>query len=114
MRHDGILDALGDGTRRRIIGVIREAPHGVGEIADRLPVSQPAVSQHLRVLREAGLVRVEKRGRRRIYHLRAEGFEPLRQFVSSFWDDALGAFRTSFDKPVVPREGAGPPPREGE
>lgn len=96
MTHETILDALGDGTRRRIFGMIGDRPHGVSEIAAVLPVSQPAVSQHLRVLREARLVRVERVGRRRIYHLNASGLEPLRDYVSSFWDRALDAFGSSF------------------
>jgi DNA-binding transcriptional ArsR family regulator len=96
--HDTIFDALGDPTRRRIFGMIRQEPTGVGTIAGRLPVTQPAVSQHLRVLREAGLVSVEKRGRRRIYHVRPEGFEPLRAYVAAFWDGALEAFGSSFVK----------------
>lgn len=94
---DDILDALGDGTRRAILAMIRERQRSVGEIADALPVSQPAVSQHLRVLREAGLVEALKEGRRRIYRLRPEGFVPLREYVSSFWNPALESFRASFD-----------------
>jgi DNA-binding transcriptional ArsR family regulator len=96
VRHDAIFDALGDGTRRRIFGMIRRGPLAVGDIAGRLPVSQPAVSQHLRVLREAGLVEAETLGRRRIYRVRPEGFEPLRAYVSAFWDEALEAFGSSF------------------
>ena len=97
MRHDEILDALGDGTRRTILGMIRDRPRSVGELAAAVPVSQPAVSQHLRVLRDAGLVEAKKDGRRRVYHLRTEGFAPLREYVSSFWNQALDAFRASFD-----------------
>jgi len=96
MNHDIIFDALGDPTRRRIFGMIRESPRSVGEMARELPVSQPAVSQHLRVLRDAGLVQAEKVGRQRIYSVHPAGFEPLRRFVSAFWDDALGAFGDSF------------------
>ena len=95
---DGILDALGDGTRRTILGMIRERDRSVGELAAALPVSQPAVSQHLKVLLEAGLLHVHKDGRRRIYGLRPEGFAPLRAYVSSFWDQALDAFRASYDQ----------------
>lgn len=99
MHHDVLLDALGDATRRSIVQILRERPHAVGEIAARLPVSQPAVSQHLGVLRAAGLVEVEKQGRRRIYRLRPEGIEPLRAYTASFWQGALEAFRASFDEP---------------
>lgn len=97
MSHHEVLDALGDGTRRTILGMIRERARSVGEIAEALPVSQPAVSQHLRVLREAGLVEVEALGRRRIYRVSAGGFEPLRAYVSSMWDETLDAFRTSLE-----------------
>ena len=97
MHHDAILEALGDGTRRTILAMLRTRPHCVGELADALPVTQPAVSQHLRVLREAGLVTVRKEGRRRFHSLRAEGFEPLRSFVSSYWDQALESFQASFE-----------------
>jgi len=101
------LTALADPTRRRIVDHIRVRPRAVGELAELLPVSQPAVSQHLRVLREAGLVRVEPDGTRRIHHLRREGLEPLRAWVESFWDGALEAFRQSFDdpEPSSPRAG---------
>lgn len=94
--HHELLDALADRTRRDVFGLLGQRSLCVGELADRLPVSQPAVSQHLRVLLDAGLVRVEKRGRRRIYHVRAQGLEPLRRYVESFWDEALGAFQASF------------------
>ena len=86
------LDALGDGTRRRIFEMLRERPSSVGELARRLPVSQPAVSQHLRLLREAGLVDVTPEGRRRIYRLRPEGLAPLRAYLEGMWRDALEAF----------------------
>lgn len=98
MTPDRILDALGDGTRRRIFDMIRAEPLGVSEIAGRLPVSQPAVSQHLGVLREAGLAEVEKRGRRRIYRARPEGVEPLRDYLSAFWEEALDAYEASFEE----------------
>lgn len=97
MEPDTLFDALGDGTRRRILELVRLGPISVGEIAHRFPVSQPAVSQHLKVLLEAGLVGVMKVGRRRIYSLRPEGFEPLRRYASVFWDGALGAFESSFN-----------------
>ena len=93
------LDALGDATRRRIVELLRGRPRTVGEIAEALPVSQPAVSQHLKVLREAGLVRSERRGVRRIQHLDPAGLESLRAWVDSFWDGALEAYRSSFMDP---------------
>jgi DNA-binding transcriptional ArsR family regulator len=104
LRHGPILDALSDPTRRRILELIQARARSVGEVARMLPVSQPAVSQHLRVLREAGLVRADKRGRSRIYHLHAEGLEPLRQYVASFWEGALDAYRASFETPADTEE----------
>ncbi len=100
MIHNEILDALGDATRRTILSMVRDRSRSVGEIADALPVSQPAVSQHLAVLRDAGLVHAEKLGRKRIYHVDKEGLEPLRDYVSSFWDEALDAFQDSFQTPA--------------
>jgi len=97
MTYELILQALGDGTRRQIVELLRLAPRSVGELAGALPVTQPAVSQHLRVLREAGLVDAHPDGVRRIYFLRTEGLAPLRSYVDSFWGEALDAFRASFD-----------------
>ncbi|MEJ2204853.1 MAG: metalloregulator ArsR/SmtB family transcription factor [Gemmatimonadota bacterium] len=97
MEHGRTLHALSDATRRNILAMLRRRPHTVGELAARLPVSQPAVSQHLKVLRQARLVAVEKDGVRRIHHLSVEGLEPLRAYVASFWDEALGAYGRSFD-----------------
>lgn len=107
MKHDEILDVLGDGTRRVILTMIRDKDRSVGELAAALPVSQPAVSQHLRVLLDAGLVDVRKDGRRRIYRMRLEGLEPLRRYVSSFWEQALDAFRASFETVDEEEEGQG-------
>lgn len=92
MGYDTAIGALADGTRRRILEQLRRRPRSVGELTRLVPVSQPAVSQHLRVLREAGLVRVDRSGTRRIYRLSPEGFEPLRRYIESFWGDVLAAF----------------------
>lgn len=97
MSYERILHALADATRRDILARLRQRPHTVGEVAAQLPVSQPAVSQHLKVLRDAGLVSVEKDGVRRIHHLRVDGLEPLRLYVASFWGEALEAFGRSFE-----------------
>ena len=86
------LDALGDPTRRQLFEYLRLGPCPVTELISIVPISQPAVSQHLRVLREAQLVRVEKRGQQRIYHLNPVGLAELRRYVESFWDDVLRAF----------------------
>jgi DNA-binding transcriptional ArsR family regulator len=86
------MDALGDPTRRKLFEYLRQGPCSVTELISIVPISQPAVSQHLRVLREARLVRVEKRGQQRIYHLNPVGLAELRQYVESLWDDVLRAF----------------------
>lgn len=89
------LEALGDATRRGIVELLREGPRSVGDLQRALPVSQPAVSQHLKVLREAGLVEQRPEGNRRIYRLRPEGWADLRAYVESFWDEVLTAFQDS-------------------
>jgi len=86
------FEALGNPTRRTLFEMLREGPLSVNELAEALPVSQPAVSQHLQMLREARLVRVEKRGRQRIYSIDREGLAELRSYVESVWDGVLGAF----------------------
>jgi DNA-binding transcriptional ArsR family regulator len=86
------IDALGDPTRRQLFEYLRQGPCSVTQLISIVPISQPAVSQHLRVLREARLVKVEKRGKQRIYHLNPVGLAELRQYVESLWDDALRAF----------------------
>ena len=83
------MDALGDPTRRAIFERLREGPTAVGELAGELPVSRPAVSQHLRVLKEAGLVTDAKAGTRRLYRVNPQGLEGLRAYFERFWDDAL-------------------------
>jgi DNA-binding transcriptional ArsR family regulator len=92
--HDTVLAALGDPTRRRILELLRAAPCPVGELADQLPVSRPAVSQHLKVLAETRLVEAEARGTRRVYSVRPEGLEPLRVYLDTFWGDALRSFQS--------------------
>lgn len=87
-----LLTALGDGTRREILELLRRGPRAVGELAAALPVSRPAVSQHLAVLRDAGLVLERRDGTRRIYSVDPRGFASLREWVDGFWDEALGAF----------------------
>lgn len=92
MAYQLVLSALSDPTRQALLERLRERPHSVGELAQRLPVSQPAVSQHLRVLREAGLVTLRKDGARRIYSLDPTGLDELRTYVESFWSDVLDAY----------------------
>ena len=86
------LTALADPTRRAIFESLRDRPRTVGELAAGQPVSRPAVSQHLRVLESARLVRVEPQGNRRLYSIRREGLEELKQYLDGFWTDALSAY----------------------
>ena len=86
------LDALGSPTRRHIIRVLRDGPRAVGAIAAKLPVSRPAVSKHLQVLEEAGLVTTTRRGTRTLVCLHRPGFASARGWLESFWDEALDAF----------------------
>jgi DNA-binding transcriptional ArsR family regulator len=93
-----VLDALGDPTRRAVLEVLQGGAQPVGEIARHLPVSRPAVSQHLRVLKEAGLVRDRKDGNRRLYGVDPEGLEDLRRYLDGLWDSALRAFGAHIDE----------------
>lgn len=89
------LDALGDSTRRQVFELLRGGPRSVGELADDLPVSRPAVSQHLRVLEDAGLVSHQRLGTRHLYELDAAGVRALRDWVDGFWDEALARFKAT-------------------
>jgi len=86
------ITALADPTRRAVLEELRGGPRAVGEIAARLPVSRPAVSQHLRVLKDAGLVRDRAEGTRRLYSVNGDGLAELREYVNGFWDEALAAY----------------------
>lgn len=86
---EAILAALADPTRRAIVTRLRTGALPVGALADGLPVSRPAVSQHLRVLSDAGLLEVRQSGTRRLYHLSPEGVAALRQYLDVLWGDAL-------------------------
>lgn len=87
--YERILDALGDPTRRAILETLRGGPRPVGELARRLPVSRPAVSQHLKILKEAGLVKDRPNGARRLYQLNAGTMADLRAYLDMFWSGAL-------------------------
>jgi DNA-binding transcriptional ArsR family regulator len=91
-RADG-LSALGDPTRRVIFERLADRPRAVGELARELPVSRPAVSQHLKVLKDAGLVTDRQAGTRRIYQLDPDGVGALRAYLDGFWNQALAAFK---------------------
>ena len=88
-----VLDALGDPTRRAVLELLRDGPRAVVDIASELPVSRPAVSQHLRVLKGAGLVTERKDGTRHLYRVDPDGLAALRMYLESFWTDALAAFK---------------------
>jgi DNA-binding transcriptional ArsR family regulator len=90
--------ALGDPTRRAIFERLAERPRPVGELARELPVSRPAVSQHLRVLKEAGLVDDERAGNRRIYRLHPDGIGALRADLDQFWTRALAAYKEAVER----------------
>jgi DNA-binding transcriptional ArsR family regulator len=92
-----VLDALGDPTRRAVLELLQGGAKPVGEIARGLPVSRPAVSQHLRVLKEAGLVRDRADGTRRLYSVDAAGLSALRAYLETYWDSALAAFKEAAD-----------------
>lgn len=93
-----MLDALGDPTRRRILELVRDGARPVGEIAKHVPVSRPAVSQHLRVLKEAGLVRDRHEGTRRLYSVDPQGLSALRAYLERYWDVALAAFKEAAEE----------------
>lgn len=92
------FDALGDPTRREIFERVAVRPRAVGELADELPVSRPAVSQHLRVLKEAGLVTGRPAGNRRIYQLDPTGVGALRAYLDEFWNQALASFKQAAER----------------
>jgi DNA-binding transcriptional ArsR family regulator len=89
------MDALGDPTRRRIYERLATGPAAVGKIAEGLPISRPAVSQHLRVLKEAGLVSERRAGTRRIYAVDPAGVSAVREYWEQFWSRALNHFRAA-------------------
>ena len=93
-----VLDALGDPTRRAILELLRDGPKPVVELADALPVSRPAVSQHLRVLKQAGLVADTAAGRRRLYAVHPAGLEALRTYLEGLWSQALASYQRATER----------------
>ena len=91
------LEALGDATRRAVFELLREGPRAVGDLARELPVSRPAVSQHLRVLKEAGLVTERRNGTKRLYRIDPAGVEALRAYFEAFWTEALASYKAAAD-----------------
>jgi len=92
------IGVLGDGTRRAIFELLAEGPSPVGELARELPVTRPAVSQHLKVLKEAGLVIDRQEGTRRLYQLNPEGVGALRAYFDQFWNRALVSFKQAVEQ----------------
>lgn len=98
MAYGTAIAALADPTRRAVFERLRRAEKPVGELARGLPVSRPAVSQHLRVLREAGLVRERREGTRHFYSVNGDGLAELRAYFEGFWDEALAAFKEAAER----------------
>ncbi|MDB5611126.1 MAG: transcriptional regulator, ArsR family [Bradyrhizobium sp.] len=98
MAYGSALTVLADPTRRKVFERLRAGPRPVNLLAAGLPVSRPAVSQHLKALKDAGLVEERSEGVRRIYSLRREGLTELREWLDSFWDDALEAFKLEAER----------------
>jgi DNA-binding transcriptional ArsR family regulator len=99
--YGSVLDALGDRTRRQIVECLRTSPTTAGELATRLPVSRPAISQHLRVLRDCQLVTFESVGTRNIYRLDPTGLESLRSWLDEFWTGVLDSFSAYAERASV-------------
>jgi DNA-binding transcriptional ArsR family regulator len=95
-----VFAALGDPTRREIFERVAARPQSVGELAGELPVSRPAVSQHLRVLKDAGLVSDGPAGTRRIYRMNPQGLDQLRAYLDHFWNQSLAAFKAAAEQPT--------------
>jgi DNA-binding transcriptional ArsR family regulator len=98
MAYGNALAALADPTRRRVFERLKSGPRPVGAIARGMPVSRPAVSQHLKALKEAGLVTDRPEGTRRVYFIDPHGLGALRKWLDQFWDEALAAFQAEVEK----------------
>jgi DNA-binding transcriptional ArsR family regulator len=105
MAYGNALHALADPTRRAIFEQLKQGPASVGELAEDLPVSRPAVSQHLKVLKGAGLVTERPEGVRRIYGVDLQGLVELRRYLDEFWDTALEAFRNEAEARPTQKKG---------
>lgn len=95
---DRVLDALGNQTRRDILTLLRDNPMPVGSISTHLPISRPAVSKHLRILQDAGLVGHRASGTRNIFYLEPSGFQEARLYLDRFWDQALVNFQRAVEQ----------------
>ena len=98
MAYSTTISALADPTRRQVVELLSSGPKNVTQLAKQLPVSRPAVSQHLKVLSDAGLLTVKISGTRRIYRLKPDGVNDLRDYLDRLWGDALSAFKDHIEK----------------
>jgi DNA-binding transcriptional ArsR family regulator len=103
MAYAKVLTCLSDPTRRRVFEKLRMGPQSVGVLARGLPVSRPAVSQHLKSLKAAGLVVDRSEGARRVYYIDPDGLGELRRWIDQFWDDALESFKQEVEQSKAPR-----------
>jgi DNA-binding transcriptional ArsR family regulator len=101
MSYGRALQCLSDPTRRRVFEKLRAGPQSVGVLARGLPVSRPAVSQHLKALKGAGLVIDRSEGARRVYYIDPDGLGELRRWLDQFWDDALESFKNEVEMPKI-------------
>lgn len=99
-----VLEALADPTRRAVFDLLRQGPRSVAELAAEMPVSRPAVSQHLKVLKGARLVTAHPEGRRTIYRIDPTGLSALETYLQTFWGDVLGAFKETAERGLDPGE----------
>jgi DNA-binding transcriptional ArsR family regulator len=104
MTYGSALAALADPTRRAVFERLRHGPASVGDVAAHMPVSRPAVSQHLKTLKLAGLVMDQSEGTRRVYYIDPDGLGELRRWLDQFWDAALEAFKYEVEQSKPPRE----------
>lgn len=103
MAYQNAIVALADPTRRQVFERLRKGPLAVNEIAQGLPVSRPAVSQHLKILKDAALVSETREGTRRLYRIEARGLEAVRAYLDSFWDAALTNFKALAESEPAPK-----------
>lgn len=106
--HGTALDALGDANRRAILEILSGGERSVQQIADELPISRPAVSRHLRLLKDAGLVSDLPDGTRRVYRLHEDGIEAVRRYFAQVWDEAITRFRLVAENTSGDRGSGGP------
>jgi DNA-binding transcriptional ArsR family regulator len=104
---EAALKALVAPRRRQILSLVREGELSAGEIASHFDVTRPAVSQHLNVLKEAGLVNERRNGTKRLYRARPEGLAPVKEYLEKFWDERLETLKREAEREEAPKRGAG-------